>query len=731
MASVAVLGAAGYAGAVAAALVHRHPELDLTHVTARTDAGARLDDVHPRTRVPLELEPPTTDLDVDAAVVAYPHGAAAPVVAELLERGIRVVDLSADFRLHELATYEEWYGDHGAPELIGEAVYGLPELHREEIRAARLVANPGCYPTAAILALAPLARAGLLGNVIIDAKSGVSGAGREPSHGKHFVTVDETVTPYKVGAHRHTPEIEQELGVPVTFTPHLVPRLTRRAGLVLRHPGRRGRRRRAVPRRLRGRAVGRGRRRTAGHAGGPRDELLPHLRARRPAHGRGDRVRHDRQPLQGNLLAGRAEPQPDVRARRVRGPMTFASRWVEPPVHVTEAADGGLPAGFRAAGVACGLKPSGAPDLGLLVSDEPDTVSAARFTRSGVLAAPVLLCQQRCRLDAIRAVVVNSGNANAATGNRGFEAAAKMQGGASMVARVPEDQVAVASTGVIGVQLDGEKVTKGIVAVREELAAYGDDTFGEAIRTTDKFPKSATLDVELPSGTVRLTAQAKGAGMISPAFATMLCFVQTDAALAPETADLLLGVCVKRSFDRISVDGQLSTNDTAILMASGASGVRIAPESEDEVRFGEALDYLLRRLALLIVRDGEGSKRVGRVTVHGGHEPHVIAVARAVADSPLVKAALHGGDPNWGRIAQSVGKALFDAAPLPVDIWIEDVQVCAAGAAQPYDEPALAQAVAGEEVEYTVGLPGTGAEAEVFFSDLSHEYVTINAEYTT
>ena len=139
--------------------------------------------------------------------------------------------------------------------------------------------------------------------------------------------------------------------------------------------------------------------------------------------------------------------------------------------------------------------------------------------------------------------------------------------------------------------------------------------------------------------------------MISPNFATMLCFVQTDAALAPETADLLLGVCVKRSFDRISVDGQLSTNDTAILMASGASGVRIEPESEDELRFGEALDAVLRRLALLIVRDGEGAKRVGRVVVNGGHEPTVATAARAVANSPLVKAALHGGDPNWGRIA--------------------------------------------------------------------------------
>jgi glutamate N-acetyltransferase / amino-acid N-acetyltransferase len=406
------------------------------------------------------------------------------------------------------------------------------------------------------------------------------------------------------------------------------------------------------------------------------------------------------------------------------------SRWIEVPEHVTEL-DGGLPAGFRAAGVACGLKPSGGRDLGLLVSDAPETVSAARFTRSGVLAAPVLLTQERCRIAAIRAVVANSGNANAATGRRGLEDAARMQGAGAMVAGVREDQVAVASTGMIGVHLDTEKVIRGISDARRELSPAGDDLFGEAIRTTDRFAKSASLEVRLPSGTVRLCAQAKGAGMISPAFATMLCFVETDAALEPETADLLLGVCVKRSFDRISVDGQLSTNDTAILMASGAGGVRVAPESEDELRFGEALDMLLRRLALLMVRDGEGAKRVARVVVHGGHEPTVARAARAVADSPLVKSALHGGDPNWGRIAQAVGAALHDSAPLPLDIWIEDVHVCRAGAAVPYDERALARAVAGDEVEYTVGLPGEGAEAEVFFSDLSHDYVTLNAEYTT
>jgi glutamate N-acetyltransferase/amino-acid N-acetyltransferase len=404
----------------------------------------------------------------------------------------------------------------------------------------------------------------------------------------------------------------------------------------------------------------------------------------------------------------------------------FSSRWVEPPASVTEVPDGGLAAGFRAAGVPAGIKPSGDPDLALLVSSEPDTVSAARFTHSGVLAAPVLLCQARCRLDALRAVIVNSGNANAATGNRGLEDAARMQGAAAMAAGVHEERVAVASTGVIGVPMPMDGIPRAMIAARGDLAAEGDAAFWRAIATTDAFEKRLTLDVALPSGTVRISAQAKGAGMIQPRFATMLCFVQTDAAVEPETADLLLGVCVKRSFDRISVDGQLSTNDTALLMASGASGVVVAPESADELALGEALDYVLRRLALQMVRDGEGAGRVGRVHVQGGHGHTVERTARAIANSPLVKAALHGGDPNWGRVAQAIGAALPGSAPVAYDIWIDGVQVCAGGVGIPHEPPAL-----GDEVEYAVGLPGEGAETEVFFSDLSHEYVTINAEYTT
>lgn len=232
MPDVAVFGASGYAGALAAALLHRHPTFELTALTSRSDAGRPLDDLYPRYRVGLTME--ELDLDrhadgLDAAVVAYPHHAAAPLVAELRERGVRVVDLSADFRLRSLATYEHWYGAHPAPALFGAAVYGLPELgYREAIRTADVVANPGCFPTAALLGLAPLARAGLLGDVVIDAKTGVSGAGRAATDDTHFVSVTENVAAYKVAGHRHAPEIDQELAVlgadlTVTFVPHLVP----------------------------------------------------------------------------------------------------------------------------------------------------------------------------------------------------------------------------------------------------------------------------------------------------------------------------------------------------------------------------------------------------------------------------------------------------------------------------------------------------------------------------
>ncbi len=233
---VLIAGASGYAGALAARLVQGHPNLELARITARTDAGRRLDELYPEHGLSLVLQEPSAEdgSDIDAAIVAYPHGAAAPVVAALRRQDVKVVDLSADFRLHDLDTYGRWYGEHGAPELVGEAVYGLTELHRDRIASAGLVANPGCYPTASLLALAPLAADGLIDDVVIDAKSGVSGAGRAAAEEMQEVKDADDTRPYKVTGHRHSPEIVQELaelggnagavnGAGLTFIPHLMP----------------------------------------------------------------------------------------------------------------------------------------------------------------------------------------------------------------------------------------------------------------------------------------------------------------------------------------------------------------------------------------------------------------------------------------------------------------------------------------------------------------------------
>ena len=325
---VIVAGATGFAGALAAHLLWRHPRFQLVAVTGRSEVGRRLDDLYPRYRVPLQIG--ELDLDaygrLDAAIVAYPHAAAAPAVGELRDRGARVVDLSADFRLASLQTYEQWYGRHPRPELLAEAVYGLTELHRDRIAGAAIVANPGCYPTASLLGLAPLARAGLIADVVIDAKQGISGAGRAFDETTHQSMAGETILPYKVAEHRHTPEIEEQLQplrarggatdeLAVLFQAHLVPldqgeladcyvtttrpRAGRRAG-------------RADARRLRARAVRRGARRAAGHARGAGHQLLPRVRQGGSAQRQGRRALGARQPVEGHLLAGRAEPECDV-----------------------------------------------------------------------------------------------------------------------------------------------------------------------------------------------------------------------------------------------------------------------------------------------------------------------------------------------------------------------------------------------------------------------------------
>jgi glutamate N-acetyltransferase/amino-acid N-acetyltransferase len=404
----------------------------------------------------------------------------------------------------------------------------------------------------------------------------------------------------------------------------------------------------------------------------------------------------------------------------------FASRWVQPLDHVAELAPTLLPRGFRAAGVAAGLKPDGL-DVGVLFSDR-ETVSAARFTTNARVGAPVIASREAA-LARLRAVVANSGGSNTGDGERGLQTARATQALAAELLGVEPEQVGVASTGVIGTELPREPLLTG---VREAVGALGDDadTFSQAILTSDRAPKRACVEVSLPSGSVRLSAQAKGAGMISPRFATMFCFVQTDAAMSAETIELLTSVTVKRSFDRISVDGQLSTSDTVFTQANGAAGVEVRPETEDELRLGEAMDAVMRSLALQMVADGEGAERIGRIVVRGD-EQIVEAVARAIANSPLVKTALHGGDPNFGRILQAAGMVWPSSSEFTVDLEIEGQQVVSAGQAVVDNLDEVSPLVQGSEVEYVLTVPGSGGEAEVYFSDLSPEYARFNSAYTT
>jgi glutamate N-acetyltransferase/amino-acid N-acetyltransferase len=380
----------------------------------------------------------------------------------------------------------------------------------------------------------------------------------------------------------------------------------------------------------------------------------------------------------------------------------FRSRWVEAPAGVEELDPAQLAPGFRAGGAHCGLKGGGRTDVGLLVCDEEAVSTAMVLTRNASAAAPIRVCRKMTDLGRVRAAVVNSGNANAETGEKGYADALAMCEEAAAQLGIGVERVAVAETGTIGVPLPIEAVLPGIGEAASSLSAEGGGTFSDAITTTDRWPKRCTLR----AGGVTLSAQAKGAGMIEPNMATMLCFVQTDAVVDdPETA---LRGAVDASFNRITVDGQMSTNDCVLLQATGASGEPL-PEG--------LLKAVLTQLAIEIVRDGEGAARAGRIEVSEAASPgEAERVARAIANSQLVKTALFGRDPNWGRIAQAAGAALAG----------EDLEEIGADSIDAADLGADV-----DEAEIGLRLGRGEHAAHVWFSDLGYEYVRINAEYTT
>ncbi len=386
-----------------------------------------------------------------------------------------------------------------------------------------------------------------------------------------------------------------------------------------------------------------------------------------------------------------------------------------------------IPRGFRFAGVAAGIKKSGAADLALIISDRPCN-AAAVFTRNAFPAAPVqydraLLTEQPAGL---RGVAINSGCANACTGEDGLADAAAMAASAEAAAGLPPRSVAVMSTGVIGPRLPMAKITVGLAAAAAQLSPDGWDVASLAIMTTDTRPKVAFRQVD----GIRLFGMAKGAGMIHPNMATMLATVVTDADIAADTLGSLLRKAVAGSFNSISIDGDTSTNDTLLLLANGAAG----PVNTD--RFAATLTDLCADLARQIVRDGEGATKFITVTVQGAaSDEDAGRAAKAVANSPLVKTAFYGGDANWGRILAAVGYSGAEVDPARADLWIEGergkLQLVAAGQPLAYSEELATAIFQGAEISVTVELGLAEGRATVWTCDLSHAYVDINGSYRT
>lgn len=386
--------------------------------------------------------------------------------------------------------------------------------------------------------------------------------------------------------------------------------------------------------------------------------------------------------------------------------------------------------GFRAAGITAGLKASGTPDLALVVNDGPQHAAAAVFTSNRVVGAPVMWSRQAIKDGVARAVVLNSGAANVCTGPGGFQDSHATAEKVAEVLGIGAIDVLVASTGLIGVRLAAEKLLAGIPVAAESLAS--DEASGTsaatAIMTTDSVPKTAVRTIETPSGTVTVGGMAKGAGMLAPALATMLCVITTDAVVDAATTDAALRTATRTTFDRVDSDGCMSTSDTVVLMASGASGA-----TPDDAAFTEAVTAVCADLARQLVADAEGASHDIAITVTGATtEDAGLAVARAVSRSNLVKAAIFGNDPNWGRILSQVGTVPEEVAPfdpLELDVSVNGVMVCKAGGA--HESPENVDLAASRDVDITIDLHAGDARITLWTNDLTHAYVHENSAYSS
>ncbi|MEC7226639.1 MAG: bifunctional glutamate N-acetyltransferase/amino-acid acetyltransferase ArgJ [Candidatus Latescibacterota bacterium] len=398
-------------------------------------------------------------------------------------------------------------------------------------------------------------------------------------------------------------------------------------------------------------------------------------------------------------------------------------------------ADGNVcaPRGFRAAGALGGIKAESTKlDVALVASDRIAS-AAAVYTTNRVQAAPLHLCREYLQDGKAHAVVLNSGNANACTGDQGLDNARAMSVQVGQGLGVRSEDVLVCSTGVIGVQLDMDAVQKGIAGVLSGLQDDGGDAAAVAIMTTDTKPKTSALSLKIGDEIVHVGGMSKGSGMIAPNMATMLGVITTDANVPPDLLREILSLAVKRSFNCITVDGDMSTNDTVIALANGAAGgPPLEPNTSSSAALAEAIEMVCRDLARQIARDGEGATKLVSIEVVGAaSEDEARQVGLSVANSNLVKTAVFGRDPNWGRILCAMGYAGVPMDPQNVAVYLCDTQIYGSGSGLPFNHKALVEAMSAADIPIVIDLASGTARAEIFTCDLSYDYVRINAEYTT
>lgn len=402
-----------------------------------------------------------------------------------------------------------------------------------------------------------------------------------------------------------------------------------------------------------------------------------------------------------------------------------------------EVVEGNLatPRGFRASTVAAGIrKAGGGLDLALIFSDSLETTAAGMFTTNRVAAAPVVLSRWNLKASRgrARAVIINAGNANACTGRAGLEAARAVARAAGKLLGVSPNQVLVASTGVIGVPLKFDLILSQLPALKETLSIENAAAVTRAIMTTDTFPKSCVLQTTIGGQPVHLAGTAKGAGMIHPRLATMLSFITTDAGVAARDLRKMLRAAVESSFNRISVDGDTSTNDTVLALASGLAGVPVRCGTRIGALFLAGLTELCQSLARMVAKDGEGAKKLVTIEVHGARtRADAERVGRTIANSPLVKTAIAGSDPNWGRIICAAGYSGATFDPSKVDIRVNDFVLCRRGLDVGFDEAAAKRELDQKELTIRLDLHQGKASTRFWTCDLTHDYITINASYRT